>query len=762
MFNSYIIWNNRYLISKYSSTNVVHIYNKNVNTQYIRYFHCNIQHYNESKKINDTSLNKDTQQQDYFNQELDVDNDIKDENAIDQSLDKAEDLLKGNIGNKDEKKYKLFKNISHITNTKDEKLKLENEKYLNEISNWENDFRTNYKGGQYYIENTSSDTEKQLYIKNRVLRQKKEIEKSNLEYKLKIVDNDLKISSPSIDSLPENSELLSKKVKFIDTFSNNSLLNSLVDQTNSDNKLLIDSSNITPNKLLLDNGIDNNNNLKEIELNDNTNDKIEIENENSNEIVLDISRLKPLHFDSGSIENEFKSLESTDNNGNEELDIQEQILFDQKYPPLPEPKEHHISIVPHLIELEELLAMYNEGKHLLPFGTVGRMILLDCSYYPEKFQRNPYFEYLQERLPNSRFIDFEHDFSWKCSSEMKFDLPKPSKIQRVLSRLGINKDDHIIVYDRGGLYSSPKCWFILKLIGHPRVSVLQGLCSPETAPKYIFDKWTAIGGNLDKRGSTDNNHLYNELDDIEKDLMIGIDFNDPNHNLNSSLSITNNDNSEVYTKDILTYPEVTYNDDMLATHEQITYQASSLVHIDQCQIIDTRTNARFRGIVHEYYSEDVLQGRVAGSINIPIDELLIDQETGKFLSMWGLRNMLINQGIMGIDQLDGYESSRRMSSFVDENENGDSQQRGEDYSSSSNSNRIVQSSSNGDIILYSGEGFSACKLFFILDFLRSEQRKRRFRGFINNREIRIYPKSYAYYSSTSAPLVLPRIGGIRI
>lgn len=52
--------------------------------------------------------------------------------------------------------------------------------------------------------------------------------------------------------------------------------------------------------------------------------------------------------------------------------------------------------------------------------------------------------------------------------------PKPADFARLAGASGLRSDNHIIVYDQQGLYSSARIWFLLRLYGHEAVSVLNG------------------------------------------------------------------------------------------------------------------------------------------------------------------------------------------------------------------------------------------------------------------------------------------------
>ncbi|WP_313641494.1 rhodanese-like domain-containing protein, partial [Paenibacillus sp.] len=51
-------------------------------------------------------------------------------------------------------------------------------------------------------------------------------------------------------------------------------------------------------------------------------------------------------------------------------------------------------------------------------------------------------------------------------------LPEISKLTTVLSKVGINRDSIVVVYDdQGGAYAS-RLWWMLRYLGHERVHVM--------------------------------------------------------------------------------------------------------------------------------------------------------------------------------------------------------------------------------------------------------------------------------------------------
>lgn len=100
----------------------------------------------------------------------------------------------------------------------------------------------------------------------------------------------------------------------------------------------------------------------------------------------------------------------------------------------------------------------------------GSCILLDASIppigtAPEKIAN--------ETIPGSLFFDIEKDFS-DHSSGLPHTLISAKEFESKARALGINKDSTIIVFDAYGVYSSPRAWWMFKIMGHEKVFVLNG------------------------------------------------------------------------------------------------------------------------------------------------------------------------------------------------------------------------------------------------------------------------------------------------
>jgi thiosulfate/3-mercaptopyruvate sulfurtransferase len=89
-----------------------------------------------------------------------------------------------------------------------------------------------------------------------------------------------------------------------------------------------------------------------------------------------------------------------------------------------------------------------------------------------------------EFIPGSILFDIE------ALSDESNPLPhtalSPTEFAARMRSLGLNSDDEIVVYDRQGVYSSARAWFLFLNAGHSKVRVLNG----------GLPAWIAAGGPL--------------------------------------------------------------------------------------------------------------------------------------------------------------------------------------------------------------------------------------------------------------------------
>ncbi len=96
--------------------------------------------------------------------------------------------------------------------------------------------------------------------------------------------------------------------------------------------------------------------------------------------------------------------------------------------------------------------------------------LVDASWHLDGRDGLPDFE--TARLPGAVFFDLE------ASSDPDSDLPHmllaPEAFAARMGALGLRETDHIVVYDTVGIRSSARAWWMFRVMGAPRVQVLDG------------------------------------------------------------------------------------------------------------------------------------------------------------------------------------------------------------------------------------------------------------------------------------------------
>lgn len=76
-------------------------------------------------------------------------------------------------------------------------------------------------------------------------------------------------------------------------------------------------------------------------------------------------------------------------------------------------------------------------------------------------------------IPNTISVDIKTDFA-RPNAPYPNTVPEVAQFEQTCSRLGISNDDHVVVYDKHGIFSAPRIWWLFHLMGHHKVSVLNG------------------------------------------------------------------------------------------------------------------------------------------------------------------------------------------------------------------------------------------------------------------------------------------------
>ena len=105
---------------------------------------------------------------------------------------------------------------------------------------------------------------------------------------------------------------------------------------------------------------------------------------------------------------------------------------------------------------------------------INQVKVIDCSWHMPAENRNAEEEFNNEHIPNAIFFDL--DKNSKNNTDLPHMLPSLDDWNKIVSNLGISKNDQIIIYDNSNVISSCRCWYNFIYFGHdPKlVSVLDG------------------------------------------------------------------------------------------------------------------------------------------------------------------------------------------------------------------------------------------------------------------------------------------------
>jgi len=108
------------------------------------------------------------------------------------------------------------------------------------------------------------------------------------------------------------------------------------------------------------------------------------------------------------------------------------------------------------------------AQHL---GEEGATIV-DSTWFMPASGRDGRAEYLERHIPGARFLDIDEVSD--RSTPLPHMLPSASDFAQAMKRLGIGRDDRIIVYDNSPIHTAARGWFMLRHFGADNVAILDG------------------------------------------------------------------------------------------------------------------------------------------------------------------------------------------------------------------------------------------------------------------------------------------------
>ena len=98
--------------------------------------------------------------------------------------------------------------------------------------------------------------------------------------------------------------------------------------------------------------------------------------------------------------------------------------------------------------------------------------IVDGSFYLPALKRDAKAEYLAGHIPEAVFFDI--DAIADHSTDLPHMLPGATQFSEEVGKLGIGRDDTIVVYDGAGLGGAPRVWWTFRVFGAKNVFILDG------------------------------------------------------------------------------------------------------------------------------------------------------------------------------------------------------------------------------------------------------------------------------------------------
>ncbi|KAH8726986.1 Rhodanese-like domain-containing protein [Phaeosphaeriaceae sp. PMI808] len=243
----------------------------------------------------------------------------------------------------------------------------------------------------------------------------------------------------------------------------------------------------------------------------------------------------------------------------------------------------------YMVTPTELNSVLQKNVHSR-LSTAPRVVPLCASWFLPNDGRNGYNTFLKQRIPHARFFDL--DAVVDAHSPYPHMLPTPRTFAESMQRMGIRREDSVVVYDSKelGLFSAPRVALTLRIFGHENVHVLNN-----------FKKWVEEGYPTEAGEGREPQHVEYPIPEIDESKVVGFD-------------------------------------ELKGIAKDLKKEGS-----EEVQVLDARSRGRWEGKDPEP-REGIPSGHIPYSISIPINTLL-DPDDKTLLSPPELRYIFESKGV---------------------------------------------------------------------------------------------------------------------
>ena len=145
------------------------------------------------------------------------------------------------------------------------------------------------------------------------------------------------------------------------------------------------------------------------------------------------------------------------------------------------------------------------------------LIILDASTAKNVLKKRPLHEnkYIKgaRQIKLSDFADKNIQYPNTVLDEQSFEIEA--------RKLGVRKASKIVVYDNLGIYTSPRVWWLFKLMGHNEIYVLDGGLPDWIAQGYPCDDALILPSEIGDFEAKYDQSLFRNTEDLQSNLDTG-------------------------------------------------------------------------------------------------------------------------------------------------------------------------------------------------------------------------------------------------
>lgn len=100
------------------------------------------------------------------------------------------------------------------------------------------------------------------------------------------------------------------------------------------------------------------------------------------------------------------------------------------------------------------------------------IIIFDATWHMPNLNKDARQEHLNAHIPNALFFDIDRIAD--TSINLPHMLASEATFNAAMDEMGVTNSHHIVIYDGYGFMSSARAWWTFKVMGHTKVSILNG------------------------------------------------------------------------------------------------------------------------------------------------------------------------------------------------------------------------------------------------------------------------------------------------